>query len=143
MSNSAVIIGIVVAIFVVIAIALIVKSQRSQRLKSRFGSEYKRAVEETGSKTQAEAKLEKLAKRVQSFKINDLGPTARADFVSAWQKIQGRFVDDPKTALIEADQLIQKIMTARGYPVTEFTQRTSDLSSSPPQIVPPYRAGPA
>lgn len=83
MSNSALVIGIVVAIFVVFAIALIVKSQRSQRLKSRFGPEYKRAVEETGSKTQAEAKLEKLAKRVQSFKINDLPPAARADFVSA------------------------------------------------------------
>lgn len=40
MSNSALVIGVlVVAIFVVIA-ALIVKSQRSQRLKSRFGPEY-------------------------------------------------------------------------------------------------------
>jgi len=141
MSNSAVIIGIVVAIFVVIAIAAIVKSQRSQRLKSRFGPEYKRAVEETGSKTQAEAKLEKLAKRVQSFKINELPPTARADFVSAWQKIQGRFVDDPKTALTEADQLIQKLMTARGYPVTEFEQRAADLSVDHPLIVEHYRAG--
>jgi hypothetical protein len=84
MSNSALVIGVVVvAIFVVIAIALIVKSQRSQRLKSRFGPEYNRAVEETGSKTQAEAKLEKLAKRVQGFKINELSSTGRADFVSS------------------------------------------------------------
>src|ERR1700692_3306684 len=113
MSNSALIIGVVVAIFVVVVIAAIVKSQRSQRLKSRFGPEYKRAVEETGSKTQAEAKLEKLEKRVQSFKINDLPPTAQADFVSTWQKIQGRFVDDPKTALIGAHQRIQQILTAR------------------------------
>jgi hypothetical protein len=142
MSNSALVIGVVVvAIFVVIAIALIVKSQRSQRLKSRFGPEYNRAVEETGSKTQAEAKLEKLAKRVRSFKINELSPTARADSISAWQKIQGRFVDDPKSALAEADTLIQKIMMARGYPVTEFEQRAADLSVDHPLIVEHYRAG--
>lgn len=142
MSNSALIIGVVVvAIFVVIAIALIVKNQRSQRLKSRFGPEYNRAVQETGSKTQAEAKLEKLAKRVQSFKINELSPTARADSISAWQKIQGRFVDDPKSALAEADTLIQKIMMARGYPVTEFEQRAADLSVDHPLIVEHYRAG--
>jgi len=141
MSNSALVIGVVVAIFVVIAIALIVKIQRSQRLKSRFGPEYNRAVEQTGSKTQAEAKLEKLAKRVQNFKINELPPATRADLAAAWQKIQGRFVDDPKSALIEADKLIQKIMTARGYPVTEFEQRAADLSVDHPLIVEHYRAG--
>jgi hypothetical protein len=141
MNSSALVMGVMVAIFVVIAIVFIVKSQRSQRLKSRFGPEYKRAVEETGSKTQAEAKLEKLAKRVQSFNINELPPTARADFVAAWQKIQGRFVDDPKSALTEADKLIQKIMTARGYPVAEFEQRAADLSVDHPLIVEHYRAG--
>jgi hypothetical protein len=141
MSNSALVIGVVVAIFVVIAIAFIVKSLRSQRRKSRFGPEYNRTVEETGSKTQAEAKLEKLAKRVQNFKINELPAAARADFVAAWQRIQGRFVDDPKSALIEADNLIQEIMKARGYPVTEFEQRAADLSVDHPLIVEHYRAG--
>jgi hypothetical protein len=141
MSNSALVIGVVVAICIVIAIALIVKNQRSQRLKNRFGPEYNRAVEETGNKTRAEAKLEKLAKRVQSFKINELQPTARADFVSTWQKIQGRFVDDPKSALAEADKLIQEIMMARGYPVTDFEQRAADLSVDHPLIVEHYRAG--
>jgi hypothetical protein len=141
MSSAALVIGIVVAIFVVVAIAVIIKTLRSQRLKTRFGPEYNRAVEETGSKTEAEAKLEKLTKRVQNFKINELPPTARADFVAAWQKIQGRFVDDPKSALVEADQLIQKIMVARGYPVTEFEQRAADLSVDHPLIVEHYRAG--
>jgi hypothetical protein len=141
MSNSALVIGVVVAIGVVIAIALIVKNQRSQRLKTRFGPEYNRVVEETGNKARAEANLEKLAKRVQSFKINELQPNARADFVSAWQKIQGRFVDDPKGALAEADKLIQEIMMARGYPVTDFEQRAADLSVDHPLIVEHYRSG--
>jgi hypothetical protein len=44
MSSSALVIGIMVAFFIVIAIALIVKSQHSQRLKARFGPEYNRAV---------------------------------------------------------------------------------------------------
>ena len=141
MSNSSLVIGVVVAICIVIAITLIVKNQRSRRLKTRFGPEYNRAIEETGNKTQAEAKLEKLAKRVQSFKLNELPSNARADFVVAWQKIQGRFVDDPKGALAEADKLIQEIMMARGYPVTEFEQRAADLSVDHPLIVEHYRAG--
>jgi hypothetical protein len=141
MSSSALVVTIMIAILVVVAIAVVVKNQRSQKLKTRFGPEYDRAVEETGSKTQAEAKLGKLAKRVERFKINTLSPEARADFVAAWQKIQGRFVDDPKGALTDADKLIQQIMTARGYPMTEFEQRAADISVDHPGIVEHYRAG--
>jgi hypothetical protein len=125
----------------VIAIGLIVKAQRSKRLKSRFGPEYHRAVEETGSTTRAESKLEKLERRVEGFKIMALSPADRANFLAAWQKIQARFVDDPRGAVTEADQLIQGIMAARGYPVTAFEQRAADISVDHPLVVEHYRAG--
>lgn len=66
---------------------------------------------------------------------------ARANFVAAWQKIQSRFVDDPKGALTEADKLIQEVMAARGYPVTDFDQRAADISVNHSLIVEHYRAG--
>jgi hypothetical protein len=140
-NNTTIVVGILIAIVVVIAIALMVRAQRSRRLESRFGPECHRAIEETGSKTQAEAKLEKLEKRVEQFKIIPLSPEARADFVAEWQTIQARFVDDPKGALTEADRLIQRIMTARGYPVSHFEQRAADISVNHPGIVEQYRAG--
>lgn len=123
------------------AITLIVRSQRSKKLKERFGPEYNRAVQKTGSAAKAEAKLEKLANRVDRFKIVPLSMAARADFVAAWHRVQGRFVDDPKDALTDADQLIQKLMNARGYPVSDFDQRAADISVDHPRIVEHYRAG--
>jgi hypothetical protein len=140
--STSVIIGLVlVAVAVVAAIALLLKSRRTQKLKSRFGPEYGRALEQTGNKSLAETNLEKLEKRVQSFKLSPLSPSARAEFATEWQKIQSRFVDDPNGALTEADQLIQKMMTVRGYPVSDFAQRAADISVDHPLVVEHYRAG--
>jgi hypothetical protein len=66
MSTSTLLALITVVIVVVVAVGLIVKTQRSKRLKTRFGPEYHRAVEEAGSATQAESRLEKLERRVAS-----------------------------------------------------------------------------
>jgi hypothetical protein len=142
MSTTAIVVGIVIAVFVVTAVAvLILRNRRSQRLRTRFGPEYGRALEETGSRTTAEAKLEKLEKRVERFDIKPLSPVNRANFVATWQRIQAQFVDDPKGALVEADKLIQEIMAARGYPVTDFDQRAADISVNHPLIVEHYRTG--
>jgi hypothetical protein len=142
MSTSAIIAIVVVALVVAaIAVFLTMRSLRTRRLRTRFGPEYRRALEETGSKTQAEAKLEKLERRVDRFDLRPLTPVVRANFVAAWQKIQARFVDDPKIAVTEADKLIQEIMAARGYPVADFEQRAADISVNHPLIVEHYRAG--
>jgi hypothetical protein len=141
MSTSTLVALIALVIVVVVAVGLIIKTQRSKRLRARFGPEYHRAIEETGSATQAESRLEKLEKRVEGFKIRPLSPTDRVDFLAAWQKIQARFVDDPRGALTEADKLIQAIMAARGYPVTDFEQRAADISVDHPLVVEHYRAG--
>jgi hypothetical protein len=141
MSTSAVIILVLVAVAVVIGIAIALKARRSQQLKTRFGPEYGRAVEQTGNKSLAEAKLEKLEKRVQRFKLTPLSVSARAEFCAEWKKIQSQFVDDPKVALTQADELIQRIMTARGYPPSDFEQRAADVSVDHPLVVEHYRAG--
>ena len=141
MSTNAMIILAVAVIAVVVVIALLMKARKSQQLKARFGQEYQRAVESTGNKGLAEAKLEKLEKRVHGFNLVELAPEARVEFAAEWKQIQARFVDDPKIALAEADQLIQKMMTARGYPTADFEQRAADISVDHPLVVENYRAG--
>jgi predicted exporter len=141
MSTSAIVTIVVVVIVAGIAIAWLAVNQRSKRLRERFGPEYTRTLEETGSKTRAEAKLEKLQKRVEHYKITPLSSDARARFVASWHKIQSRFVDDPRGALAEVDKLIQEIMSARGYPMADFEQRAADISVDHPQVVEQYRAG--
>jgi len=141
MNTSVVIAVVVITLMVLIGAVLIMREQRSRRLRERFGPEYQRTLQETGNRTRAEAKLKKLEKRVESFELKPLDPAVRARFESAWAKIQARFVDDPRGALAEADQLLRDLMEARGYPVTDFEQRAADVSVNHALVVEHYRAG--
>ena len=62
-------------------------------------------------------------------------PTARARrwyaLTESWRGVQARFVDDPRVAVTEADQLLGDVMFTRGYPVSDFEQRTADMSRGP------------
>ena len=89
MSTSTVVALIGLVIVVVAAVALIVKTQRSKRLRTRLGPEYRRAIEETGSATRAESRLEKLEKRVEGFKIRPLTQADRANFLGSLAKDPG------------------------------------------------------
>lgn len=136
---------IVVVIIAVLAIAAAVyffwQYRQSKHLQSRFGPEYQRAVEEIGNRRQAEAKLHKLETRVDKFNIRDLTPEERARYTASWRKIQAEFVDNPRESVSHADELLGSVMSARGYPVSDFEQRATDLSADYPTVVQNYRAG--
>jgi hypothetical protein len=53
--------------------------------------------------------------------------------------VQARFVDDPKQAIADADELIVAVMKDRGYPMEDFDQRTADISVDHPDVVEHYR----
>ena len=56
-----------------------------------------------------------------------------------WQAVHSRFVDSPKGAVAEADDLVSSVMKARGYPVDNFDQRAADISVDHPRVVENYR----
>jgi hypothetical protein len=143
MSTDAIVLMVVVVVLAVAALAFVAyKQQKSKKLKEQFGPEYGRALEETGgSTTRAEAKLDRIQKRVQKFNIRSLPPAEQARFAEAWRIVQSRFVDDPKNAVVEADGLLNQVMVARGYPVSTFDQCAEDLSVDHPTVVEQYRAG--
>jgi hypothetical protein len=60
---------------------------------------------------------------------------------ASWRRVQAQFVDDPRTAVVEADRLIEDVMRARGYPVEDSHRRLDDLSVDHAQVVHHYRAG--
>jgi hypothetical protein len=135
-------IGIVVAVVVVVAVVLILASTRkTRRLRTRFGPEYSRAVQESGSAARGEERLAKLEQRVERFKIHALSPLDQSRFVGAWRLVQAKFVDAPEVAVAEGDQLVREVMTARGYPVVDFDQQAADLSVNHPLVVEHYRDG--
>jgi hypothetical protein len=141
MNAATIAIVLIVGIAVGIVIAYLFQRNRSFRLRERFGPEYSRTVAETGDRWRAETALEHRAKRVERLHIRTLTPVERRHFLEAWHEIQGRFVDDPNGSLVEADHLIASVMSAEGYPVSDFEQQASDISVDHAEVVENYRGG--
>ena len=133
---------VVIVLIIVIGVAFYVRNRRKTTagFRNRFGPEYDRAVFEHGSEHKAEAKLADRETRVESLKIRALTAAERGRFSADWQSVQSRFVDHPKSAVTEADELVSSLMQARGYPVADFDQRAADISVDHPRLVENYRS---
>jgi hypothetical protein len=116
------------------------RDNQSERLQQRFGPEYARAVEHLGSREKAEAELLAREQRVERLHIVALAPADAARYAQAWMLLQGRFVDSPRGALVEADRLVRELMLQRGYPMGNFERRAADISVDHPAVVDHYRA---
>lgn len=139
--NPTVLAVIVIAVLaVIVLLVLYSRKRRSATLRQQFGREYDIAVRERGSAKAAEDDLAARAKRVSSFNIRKLSAAERDRYSEHWRSVQSRFVDDPKYAVIEADDTVTSLMAVRGYPMTDFEQRAADLSVDHPQLVQNYRA---
>ena len=135
--------GVVLVVLVVVAIALYVRKRNhtTAELRDRFGPEYDRAVKQHGSERKAEAKLADRETRVDLLQIRSLDLAERERYLAQWQAVQSRFVDYPKGAVTEADELVSSLMQTRGYPVVDFDQRAADISVDHPRVVENYRSG--
>lgn len=133
---------IIIAIAVVV-IALIIwlgmQRRHTHELREGFGPEYDRTVHEMGDKRRAEQDLEARRDRVERLQIQPLSADERQRFETQWHAAQTHFVDEPASAIGEADRLVQEAMAARGYPVGDFDQRAADVSVDHPNVVRDYR----
>jgi FtsZ-interacting cell division protein ZipA len=136
---------VLIAVGVIVVIALVVwqamNARRTRTLQGRFGPEYDRTLERADDRREAEADLAARAKRRDELDIRPLPTASRDRYLEEWQRVQARFVDDPRGAVQEADTLIQSVMRERGYPVDDFEQRAADISVDHPQVVENYRNG--
>jgi hypothetical protein len=143
MTTTALVVVVVLAVIAVAGIVALVslRKRRTASLRTQFGEpEYARAVEATGSRKDAEARLDARKVRVEGFHIRPLAPADQVRFAESWRKVQARFVDSPGGAVTEADQLLGEVMSTRGYPVTNFEQRVADISVDHPSALTHYRA---
>jgi len=134
---------LVVALLAVAAWLISQKKRQSDRLQQRFGPEYGRTVGELGGRTKAESELKAREKRVEHLTILPLAPAEATRFSQAWNALQGRFVDNPKGVVVQADQLVRELMLKRGYPMGDFERRAADISVDHPAVVENYRAAQA
>lgn len=135
--------AIAIAVAVVVVLAAVwyfLRRQRTTRLREKFGPEYDRVVRSSPSPAEAERELEQRQRRVEALSLRPLSSEAADDFTAEWRQVQARFVDDPRTAVVEADRLITEVMRTRGYPVEDRRRRLDDLSVEHAHVVNHYRA---
>jgi hypothetical protein len=133
---------LVVVIVVLLAVVgwLLYERRRTTELRSRFGPEYERTVKDTGDRRAAESELRQRKERVEALELRPLGGQDRQRYATEWRQVQSLFVDEPKAAIDDADDLIGRVMKARGYPVADFEQRVADISVDHAAVVEHYRA---
>lgn len=141
-----IIVGAVIVIAAIIGLLLAARAAAGRRrahLQDRFGPEYDRAVEAAPSRHSAEEDLLEREKAHDELELTPLSDAARTRFTTEWEDVQRRFVDDPETAASQAERLVRRVMTERGYPAenTDSTQLANTISVDHPDVVSRYREG--
>ncbi len=133
---------IVIGAVVVVAIAVaLIQINRRRALRTRFGPEYDRMVNETGSPRRAASEARERLSERQKLDIRPLSPASRDRYAQEWRQVQARFVDAPAAAVGEAESLVTRMMHERGYPIDDFEHQAALVSVDHPDVVDNYRQG--
>ncbi|MGW0561636.1 hypothetical protein ACWDZ4_13700 [Streptomyces sp. NPDC003016] len=140
--STGTLLAIIIPVVVVLAALAVVAflGFRRKRLRERFGPEYERTVEGSGSRLEAERDLSAREKRHDSLDIRPLPGDVRDRYSQDWAGVQGEFVDRPEDAVRDADSLVTSLMRERGYPTEDLPQRIRDLSVEHGRTIEHYRA---
>lgn len=140
MDDTVLVIVAIVATLVVVALGWILWNRRHSRdLKESFGSEYDRAVTQTGDRSKGEKLLDQRRKRVEEYDLHPLSAEERVGFRRRWDEVQQRFVDDPSASISDAQHLVDEVMQERGYPIGDARRQQEDVSVESPGVVVHYR----
>jgi hypothetical protein len=143
LTSPPILIGLIaVILIVVVALVFAVRQHKmtTVQLRNRFGPEYDQAVKEDRDSRKAEARFLARVKRVGHFQIRDLSDAERTRYIADWEAVQSHFVDRPRGAVTEADELVNSVLHARGFPESGFDQRVADISVDHARLVEPYRS---
>jgi hypothetical protein len=133
---------LVIVVLAIVAVGVIMSAKRKRRsegLQDRFGPEYDRAVDEHGDRKAAESHLADVADRRDNLEITELSPGQQSAYTARWMDVQASFVDEPSTALHDADRLVGEVMRTRGYPVDDFDTKADMVAADHPDIADHYR----
>jgi hypothetical protein len=139
MSSTQVVVLIVVVLVVLIVAAALWFAARRRALRQRFGPEYDRAVAEGDSRLAVERELRERERRHAQLELRDLDPESRDRYAASWNEIQARFLDDPNTAVNEADELVTRLAGERGYPTGDYDEQVANLSVDHARTLGNYR----
>jgi hypothetical protein len=139
MSTSQIIVLVFVIVLLAIAGAVGWQVMRRRSLQRTFGAEYDRAVAAEPNRSAAERELRDRERRHAELNLKPLNPADRDRFAQQWQAVQARFVEDPAAAVVAGDDLVTRLVTARGYPTKDYDDQLAYLSVEHARMLGHYR----
>lgn len=129
----------VVVVAILIVLWLLLSRRRSRHLKEQFGPEYEHVVGERGDRKEGEEELAQRRERVGKMDLRPLNQEEQRRYGDRWSSVQSDFVDKPSAAVSEAQNLVEEVMEARGYPVGDMRDQEADVSVENPRVVTHFR----
>jgi hypothetical protein len=122
--------AVVLAVLFLVALGAFIQHRRERTLAlhDRLKSDYDRVFFGFSSAYLLGGKLFNRVSPDEAVKIRELSVSEREWVVTEWQAIQLNFADHPRTALIEADDLINALLEIRDYHEASFEQREAGVS---------------
>ncbi|MET9434912.1 hypothetical protein [Streptomyces sp. NPDC006551] len=121
--TTVLIIAAVVAVLVVAGVVFRARTgtgSGTRSLKRRFGPEYDRTLARHGGDTEAaHHDLRERVERHGHIRPLPLEPAVREQYDAQWTTLQERFVDAPRQAVADAEQLLARIAATRGFPAAD------------------------
>ncbi|MEY9933077.1 hypothetical protein ABH926_007730 [Catenulispora sp. GP43] len=138
---------ITAAIIIFIAIVLVVavvairgrREYAKREIRTSFGPEYDRVRSEYGGTRAADRELTRRNQMHSRLRLEPISANDRDFYASSWEHIRGGFLDDPVVALSSAEQLIARLLEARGYPVDDRGEQLALLSVQHGRAMADYR----
>jgi hypothetical protein len=132
--------AVVTALIIIAILAAAARRTRTARLRDTFGSEYDQLANELG-RSRAEEELRTRVAEAKTIRTHPLSAAEKERFQVEWKRIESHFVDRPAMAVSEADELIDQILRAEGYPPGDYRRHLAHFSTRHPRLAEHYRAG--
>lgn len=133
-----IVIAVAIVVVAVAIVGLVLRARRTRSLRERFGPEYERTTQQAGRHA-AERDLRNRQRQREQLEIRPLPESARARYAEEWRQVQERFVDQPASAVMSADELVRRVMGDEGYPMEDFNAQSELVSVDHPRVVENFR----
>jgi hypothetical protein len=94
-----------------------------------------------GGQAQATRTTSKAAGPKEEGGARPLRDADRERYQLAWKHVQSLFIEQPRTGILDADQLIENVMIARGYQLPDRELAIGPLPNMDETVFARYRAG--
>lgn len=139
MITAAIITFLAAALFIAIVAISGRRDHTRRAVRTAFGPEYDRVRSEYGGTRAADRELARRNQMHDRLRLEPISANDRDLYISSWERLRGGFPEDPAFALAGVEQLLGRLLEARGYPVDDRGEQLAMLSVEHGGVLAGYR----